>query len=569
MFVKIITTKKAGRSYKHYQIVESYRENKVVRHRVIANIGSLSQKSIDSLIRSLNRLKQTPLTLQEAVLNSKTILEFGTVSVLRQLWNRLGISEMIQRHLQSTKITFEVAPYALLMTIHRLIDPSSKLRLTDLFQRIDFPEIQELDYQKILRSLVYLYKHKDLIEKDLFERQKDLFNLTVDLVFYDITSTYFEGHGPDFAHYGYSRDRRRDRPQILIALAVTQEGFPIGHETYAGNRSDKTTVIEIIDKLKKRFSINKCIFVGDRGMVSPENIAYLQKNHYEYIFALKKRRLRESQEQFEPDLSKYTPLYETDFDGHQRKLLYFEQKSLENIHIRYIVCHNEDMSQEDHHYITERIKKIQGRLQEITSQYRKAHTQLKYAARISRIGRFFKYGIKNGLLFYTLDEESLAYEKLIAGKYILKTDNQSLSAEGIIHSYKTLSMVESAFKNLKSFVEIQPHYHREDEHVKGHIFICVLAYLLQRMLEKYIAKPQQPLITAGRILDTLSAVKVVENELNGVTIGTVVESSKDVHEILKRLQLPTFPKTVPIRKRTVKLPDVTIRKLKRYAICSK
>jgi len=570
MFIKTCTTTKGGRSYKHYQIVESYRDNKVVRHSVIANLGSLPQKSIDSLIRGLNRLKDKPLSLQEAVLQSKRIFEYGTVSVLRSLWNRLGVSKIIWKHLKSTKVSFDVASYALLMTVHRLIDPSSKLKLTDLFQKIDFPEIEHLDYQKILRSLVYLYKQKDLIEEDLFEQQKNLFNLKVDLVFYDITSTYFEGDGPDFARHGYSRDHRQDRPQILIALAVTQEGLPIGHETYAGNISDKTTVKDVIEKLKKRFSINKCIFVADRGMVSPENISYLKKNGYEYIFALKKRRLRETQHQFEPDLSKYTALYETDFDGNERKLLYLEQKSDEDPKIRYIVCHNPTVCQEDTTYIERRLEKVKSRLHEIETKYKKSDTRLKYASRISRINRFFKYGInKKGQFFYELNEESIAFEKLIAGKFILKTDNQTLSAAEVIRSYKTLSMVESAFKNLKNFIEIQPHYHREDEHVKGHVFICVLSYLLQRVLEKYISKPHQPRISAERILEALSPVKVIENELNGVTIGTVVESNKEVKEILKRLNLPNFPKTTPITLKSVKLPAATLRKLKRYNICSK
>lgn len=570
MFIKTCASKKNGKIYKHYQIVESYREEKYTRHRVITNLGSLSQKSIASLIRGLNRLKEKPLSLEEAELKSKKVLEYGAVSVLRSLWNRLGISEMIRDHLKETKVSFDVAHYAMLMTIHRLIDPSSKLKLTDLFLRIDFPEIRELDYQKILRSLVYLYQQKDEIEKDLFEKQKDLFNLKVDLVFYDITSTYFEGEGPEFAVHGYSRDHRRDRPQILIALAVTQEGLPIGHETYAGNTSDKTTVKDVIEKLRGRFSINKCIFVGDRGMVSPENEAYLKEHGYEYIFALKKRRLRESREQFEGDLSKYQTLYDTDFDGRQRKLFYLEQRSETEPRIRYIVCHNEIIFKEDTDYVTRRLDKIEARLTEIKTQYKKAATRFKYAAQIPKIGRFFKYGLdKESRFFCVLDEEAVAFEKLIAGKFVLKTDNQTLSAEDIIQSYKTLAVVEQAFKNLKSFIDIQPHYHREDEHVKGHVFICVLAYLLARTLEKYVSRPNQPVITAARILDQLSSVKVVENELNGITIGTVIESDKEVREILKRLGLPGFPGTTAIFDRTVKLPAATVRKLKRYSICSK
>jgi transposase len=395
--------------------------------------------------------------------------------------------------------------------------------------RIDFPNIKDLDYQKLLRSLGYLYHIKDNIEVDLFQAQKNLFNLKVDIIFYDVTSTYFEGSGPTYALNGYSRDRRPECPQILLALAVTQEGLPIGHETYAGNISDKTTVISLIEKLKGRFDIKRCIFVGDRGMVSLQNIAYLKEHGYEYIFAF-------------------------------REVKYLEYPP-EDEGSCYIVCHNEQMAIVERVKVDERIEKVRERIQEVLDEYKQPDTILKYVARIYLVDRFFKYGIQQGQFFYCLKQESVEFEKLIAGKYILKTENKTLTAPEIIQAYKNLMLVESSFKDIKGFIDIQPTYHRYEPYVKGHVFICVLAYLLQRVLERYLAQPNELRITARRLLDALSEVKVVENELNGHLIGTITEQTKKVGAILKRLQMPSFGKTTLLYRKTVKLPSITLRKL--------
>lgn len=569
MFLKTCITKRGDKTYRHYQIVKSYRDSGKTKHKVLANLGSLSQKSIDTLIRGFNRLKERPLTLKEAELRSKKILAYGDVQVLINLWNRLRISQIITKHLKATsKVSFDVSTYALLMTLHRLTCPASKLALTDWFMKMDFPLLQRLDYQKLLRSLAYLYRIKDPVEADLFQAQKDLFNLKVDIVFYDITSTYFEGEGPPCAENGYSRDKRPDRPQILLALAVTQEGLPIGHETHAGNISDKTTVIELINKLKTRFNIERCIFVGDRGMVSPQNIAYLKKHHYEYIFALKKRRLRETQEKFEPDLNRYKNLRTFSADGIPQELKYLEL--LQNSEgVRYIVCHNEEIAVKDRSKVDERLKKMEDRIKEIVDKYKHPDTILKHASKIYLIGRFFKYGIRKENFFYRLKDNIVEFEKLIAGKYILKTDNQTLSTPEIIRSYKNLILVEDAFKDIKSFIDIRPTYHRFEPHVKGHVFICVLAYLLQRVLERSFSRSSEPRITARRLLNALSEVKVIENELNGHLVGTIVDSTKEVKHILNRLCIPPFGKNTLLYQKTVKLPPVTIRKLRRYDICSK
>ncbi|MFQ5604606.1 MAG: IS1634 family transposase [bacterium] len=175
----------------------------------------------------------------------------------------------------------------------------SKLALSEWQKTVYFEGQKSFDYHQILRPLDYLEKIRDELEGVLFEKQLDLFHQSVDLVFFDVTSTYFEGEGPEMAERGHSRDGKPENNQIILALAITKSGLTIGHEIYERGRKDSQTVVEMLQRLKSRFQIDQCIFVGDRGMVSADNIAELERMNYEYIFALRKRRLRESAEVLE------------------------------------------------------------------------------------------------------------------------------------------------------------------------------------------------------------------------------------------------------------------------------
>lgn len=302
MFIKTCKSKKSGKTYLHYQIVQSYRENGKVRHKLIANLGTPSEQDINSLIRGLNRIRETPISLEQAQLQCKKILAFGELAVLDYLWQKMDIDTIIHNCTQSLpKVQFDISPYIKLMVFHRLLNPGSELHLAECFKGIYFPDCDVLEYHKLLRSITYVMRNKDQIEEQLFKKQKDIFHLDVDPVFYDITSTYFEADGPATAKKGYSRDKRNDRNQVLTALAVTKDGYAIGHEVFEGNMLDKSTVKETIDRLKRRFSIDTCIFVGDRGMVTAENIKYMEEQGYRYIFALRRRRLYETEEVIEAD----------------------------------------------------------------------------------------------------------------------------------------------------------------------------------------------------------------------------------------------------------------------------
>ena len=533
MFVKVIKRKKNGKVYKYIQIAQGYREEGKVKHKTVAYLGQLSQKEIDSLIKGLNRLREQPYSLKSLDLKHRREYLYGDIFLLSSLWEKLEIGKIIDEALSSSKVEFSVSQAALLMVANRCIAPESKLKVWEWQEKIYLEGMEKFDYHKILRALDHLERIKDRVEERMFWNHISLFSQEVDLVFYDITSSYFEGQGPSIAKKGYSSDKRSDRNQIVLALAITKEGIPIAHEVYEGSKKHSKTVIDAVEKLKRRFKIDKLIFVADRGMVSPENIAYIKELEYDCIFSLRKRRLNEVKNLIEPDLTRYERVEE---DGRVR--LYFRE--IKRGDIRYFVCHNPEVAEADLRKIEERRAKKEQRIKEILQTYKSASVILKHIAKIYDVERYFKYWIKQDKVEYELNEKSLEYERRIAGKWVIKTENSQLSALEIIEAYRNLSEIERAFRTIKSFLDLRPIYHRDEERVKGHVFICVLGYYVQKVMEKMLASYGIK-IPSMRAIEKLGEIKMIESKINGHKILRSIEPSSEHKKMLSAVGISDFP----------------------------
>lgn len=231
---------------------------------------------------------------------------------------KLGLEELVKAMLRKKKVELDYGNWIKMMVVNKLSDQKSKLGIFEWLSGIWWPnhgfdemvlerpneveekeknEIRKKEVMKFYRGLDYLLEMKEEIENHLYWKFRDLFSMEVDLVFYDLTSSYFEGRGPEgFAKLGYSRNHEPGKPQVVIGLILCN-GLPIGHEVFEGNRVDKKTVKEIVDKIKNQFKIKRCIFIGDRGLISKENLDVLEKDRdsegFESILALCNRRNRE------------------------------------------------------------------------------------------------------------------------------------------------------------------------------------------------------------------------------------------------------------------------------------
>jgi transposase len=376
-------------------------------------------------------------------------------------------------------------------------------------------------YQHLLRAIDGLISVKEEIEKDLYNQVINLFSPDVDLVFYDITSSYFEGDGPEMAAYGYSRDHRPDLKQIVIALAVTREGFPLFHEVLPGNTADVSTLADAVQTLSKRFKIRKTVVVCDRGMVSRNNAEaelLYQKTLAGFIA--------------EPSL----------------KGLFIKETAKGGI--RYIQCHNPEVAREKKAKRQERVAKIHKEIRRLEKRRQRGelseqdlHHKALQAIEQRHMTPFFEPRIESGKVILYQDTEVWDREEYLDGKFILKTNlpsSQCPTAE-VVRSYKQLQQVERAFRKIKDFLKIRPVYHYTDDRVRAHVFLCVLAYLLEKVVEQHCQSLPQ-VTSARRALSLLSRLKAIECRAGGKTVTVTNRVDKEITNILTALGVQPIKK---------------------------
>ena len=285
-------------------------------------------------------------------------------------------------------------------------------------------------------------------------------------------------------------------------------------------------------------------------------MANLEDNNYDYIFALRRRRLGEVEEIIEEDLDRYIDFKEYNIDGKEKALKYLEVKDKKS---RYIICHNCSRSEVDLEKLEKRVNKIKNRINDIIKNEKQPVDKLvKRFSRVYGLARFYKYGIDSeNKFYYDFNEDAYNYEKIIAGKYVLKTNNFRISCEEIIKTYKHLGRIEDSFRDMKDFLDVRPIFHKSQDNVKGHIFITVLSYLLEKVLENYFCHEDLNRITAKKILGHLSKIKLVINRINNHLFGKITECTNEVKSILKKVGMKKFNNEYYLEKKVVVLPELT------------
>lgn len=546
MFLRTSQYTRGGKVYRYLKLVESYREGKKTKQRLIATIGNLdtlNRNQIDNLIDALAKFSTRKVRSIDQ-LKVKRDQKYGDVVLIKHVWDKLGLGKVISHHLKSQRASFEVSLACMIMVINRLIAPKSKLSVAEWYKRIYLPKAMDnkkLNYQHFYRALDYLQSKKEDIERDIYLSLIDLFSIEVDIVFYDLTSSYFEGAECEISEFGYSRDRRPDKKQILLGLVTTKEGLPIAHEVFSGSIADKSTVEGIIKDLKRRFQIRKCIFVGDRGLVSSDNLEFLQQEDYRYIVALKKRQSHEVEDIIEPDLSKYTQI--------EDNLKALEVTKVQSI--RYIICHNSEKAKDDRSFRKEAIKQAQERLEKLSKSIASGRVKRQKSITVKVVKALLK---KNTLKYfsfevnpfsYYLKDEVIVKERLLDGKYILKTNVKELSTKEVIQSYKNLAQVERAFRSIKDFIRLRPIYHYKPRRVKAHVFICVLAYLIEKIIDQGLSRRALP-YKATKALELLDEVRLIENQLGNKTLKCITKLDKRHRDIFSAVGLQRIPEAIPV-----------------------
>lgn len=539
MFVK--GTRSKGHDY--LKIVESYREKGKSKHRTIVNLGRadiLAESGLENIIKGLQKYLKRKENEQNMIRDISTIEEKARVNygyvAFQTLWNKYSLSELLNNLICERKIEFDFVQTVFLMVINQLLRPSSKYYL-QRNQDSYLSGKQNIPLHHFYRSLDILADNKPAIENALFSKNRNLFNMQVDIVFYDVTTFHFESQRQDdLRDFGFSKAHKYNEVQVVLGMLIDCEGRPIGYELYPGNTFDSKTLLKILKKLKAQFNLNKVIIVADKGINSKLNLKYIKDNGFDYIVSARIKNMKKSvQKEILSDKDYHrignNNLYywRDDFDK-EDNLFTHKELNYTNV-IKYI----DENPSEDH----KRNKWIKEELPEkliCTFSSKRARKDAKDRERaiekamkvISKNNKSVISGKRGYKRFVTddreeiedesyhlqLDEKRILEESKFDGFYAIQCSDLSLDPLKVIDNYHYLFKIEESFRILKSTMETRPIFLWTHKRIEGHFVSCFIAFLLERELELCLRRRNVDFSTE-RIKEALNKMEFSEIEIEG------------------------------------------------------
>jgi transposase len=514
MFARV---KKSGR-YEYLQIVENSRSGGKVQQRVISTVGRLDQLqakgSVETLIRSLARFSEkTLLVLSGKVDVAAQAVKIGPALIFERLWRELGLPAILSDLLAGRKFAFDVERALFLTVLHRLCVSGSD-RACDQWRRdYAIAGVEDIALHQVYRAMAFLGEvlgdqtnatpfaprcTKDLVEEAMFRWHRNLFT-GLELVFFDTTSIYFEGEGGEtLGQFGHSKDHRSDRKQMVVGAILDDKGRPICCEMWPGNTADVKSLLPVVEKLRRRFGIERFCIVADRGMISADTIAALSQPDclIPYILGARMRRVKEVSGEVLSRAGRYREVHGENKEAKSPAPLAVKEVMVEGR--RYIVCRNSRQERKDAAARQAMVEALEERLR----------SNPKGLVGNRGYARYLK--VSKGAM--TIDREKLEEEARFDGKWVLRT-NMNLSSEKVALKYKELWQVEQVFRDMKSVLDTRPIFHKRDETIRGHVFCSFLALVLRKELDRRLesAGHQLEWEDIKRDLKALQRVIVEEN----------------------------------------------------------
>lgn len=571
MFIRQCYRRKDGKRHAYWALVESYRTQRGPRQRVVAWLGQMDEAGRLG-VEDVAKERANPTHHQQKLFDNgdasprwievdasavrvENSRQFGGPWLALELIGKLGLAEFFAGVMPRSRESVPWSASALILIVARLCQPSSELHTSEqwypqtaLAELLGVP-VSRVDDNRLYRALDQLLPHKEQLETHLKHRLGELFELEYDLLLYDVTSTYFEGRA-DFslAARGYSRDQRPDCKQVCIGLVVSRCGMPLGYEVFAGNTADVTTVEEIVTTMERRYGTANRIWVMDRGMVSEENIAFLQEGGRRYIVGTPKSMLR----QFEQELLRHD--WHEVRSGVEVKLCPAPAGGEET----FILCRSRDRSEKDLAIVRRFEQRIEQRLAAMAARCEK---QRRDPMKVEReVGRLLGQNTRAERLFdvrisATSDgvarlewkklDERRDWATLSAGCYLLRTNVSDWNDDQLWSTYIQLTEAEAAFRIQKSDLSLRPIWHQKEQRVLAHILVCFLAYVLWKTLAALCRQAglgDEP----RRILSELNEIRAVD----------VILPTRAGTEIRKRcITRPTDHQAILLQRLKLRLPS--------------
>ena len=596
MFMRSTTRKKNGKPHRYYSVVENRRlGDGSVSQRQLLYLGEINDSQEAAWRKSLavfDEQRQRPETLslfpEDQVLPADAVnavqvkldqielrrpRAFGDCWLACEIWRQLQLDEFWNQKIGSDRGAVSWTKVVQLLAVNRLIDPGSEFRLhRQWFDRSAMDVLLDTDFavagkDRLYRCLDRLVTHKDDLFKHLKRRWEDLFNVTFDVLLYDLTSTYFEGQCELIpkAKHGYSRDGRPDCKQVVVALVVTPDGLPLAYEIMPGNTSDKTTLKDFLKLIEERYGKARRTWVMDRGIPTEEVLKEMRGNNVQYLVGTPKGKLTQLEKSFLP-----LP-WKNVHDGLQVKLL---EESGEVLVLAKSVAR---ASKE----IAMRRRKLKKLFNGLLKLRRQAPDRDKLLEKLGALKH--EAGRAAGLVELTIPAAKaqatnvtfkwkLRTDKFKSaehrdGKYILRTNLSGEAPEVLWKKYIQLTEVEAAFKCLKSDLAMRPIHHQLEHRVEAHIFVAFLGYCLTVTLRKRL-EVHAPGLTPRAVLEKLATIQMIEVWLpttdgRWLIMPRYTQPEKEQQLILGKLNLK-LPEQPPPRIRA-QAPE-TPRRKKRFVV---
>jgi len=574
MYLRYTTHNKNGKRHVYWRLVRSVRHGRKVVQETVAQLGELDAQGrarAQALARSITdgtaASSQQPLFEGDAAAEAvpvklgKVRLErsraFGAVWLGWLLWQALRLDELCRALLPPARESIAWGDIAAILVIGRLCEPSSELHVAEQWYRstaledlLQVPAESVYD-ERLYRALDRLLPHKQAIEQHLVHRFGELFDLDYELLLYDVTSTYFEGQADaSIAQRGYSRDHRPDCVQVNIAMVVTRDGMPLGYEIFPGNTADVMTVEEIVSSMERRFGKAQRIWVMDRGMVSAENIAWLNATGRRYVIGTPRSELKRwARELAEAaDWRRIREDVEVKIcrgpDGNETFLLCRSAARMEKeraMHERFgerieagLETLGRRIAKSKRRLDAKVLERQLGRLLE-----RNARAAARYAIAIED-DQTNEAGLR---LKWTTHPEWDDWANLSEGTYILRSNVHEWTDAELWRTYIQLTEAEAAFRIHKSDLAIRPIWHQKAERIKAHILVCFLGYALWKTLQQWQSRaglgnsPRTILTELSRITAADIVLPLADGSARELRLRCVVRPDRSQAILIDRLGL--------------------------------
>ena len=573
MYLRHSVRRKDGKRHVYWRLVRSVRRHGKVIQETVAQLGELDAEGrakAKALARQITGrgdqrelfeepdLDDAPVPVRLKRLRLERGRAFGDVWLGWTLWRALRLEALCDELLQTGREAVPWAQMASILVVARLCEPSSELHIAeDWYRRTALGDLlgvsaERVNDDRLYRALDRLLPHKQALERHLVQRLGELFDLSYDLLLYDVTSTYFEGiaaYNP-LAQRGHSRDHRPDCKQVCIALVVTREGMPLGYEVFPGNRVDVTTVEEIVEAMEARYGIANRVWVMDRGMSSAENVAWLQETKRRYLIGAPRSELKKWSREITEAKD-----WRTVRGGVEAKLCTGPDGQE-----TFLLVRSADRREKERAMHARFATRIAERLEALGRRLERSRRRLDREAIGRQIGRILeknsraagRYEIRveddptrpSGLrLAWSAKPEWDDWAQHSEGAYVLRTNVHEWSEEELWRTYIQLTEAEAAFRIHKTDLSIRPIWHQKAERAEAHILVCFLAYVLWKTLEQWQQRaglgnsPRTILEELGRIQSTDVVLPLADGSRRELRLRCVVRPDRAQAMLLDRLGL--------------------------------